>query len=118
MPSFPLLSTGARVQFPFVRKTRFQTEVSGGEFSPAYTYTNDPVGLKAWELTFTSITDAEAEIYEDFFHDMRGAWDEFEFTDPTDGVTYQHCHFEEDVFDRKRTGPDDNTLRLLIEQTR
>ena len=117
MPDFPLLATGARVQFPFERRTRFMTETSGGETGPAYAYYNEANGLKSWVLTYTDLPDAEAQTIEDFFHTMRGAWDEFDFTDPTDNVKYTKCHFAEGMLARKRTGPDMNSIRLVIEQT-
>lgn len=95
-PVYPTLASGALTQKPYHVASQFLRATnnmpSGPRFS--YSYRTDP--LKAFTLTYSSITDADLATLEAFFVAMCGRYGLFEFTD-VEGNVLENIRFDQDT---------------------
>jgi hypothetical protein len=91
MAQFPVLKSGAVMQYPAKASIRFFNHslrfVDGGE-----QYYRDYRGpLREWVIRLDLLDEAEMKAIEQFFLEQQGAFGSFSFTDPKDNVTYPDC---------------------------
>lgn len=91
MASFPILSTGAPLQYPFVQRRRYVTQVvqflDGSE-------QRFKMRLRAelqWQMKYSLLAETETRPQEDFVRELRGSGTAFSFPDPYSGVNESSC---------------------------
>jgi hypothetical protein len=118
MLTFPLLKSGAVLQYPASRSTAFTNQVlsflDGGE--QRYRLAIGP--RHRWAVQLELLEDAELNGLETFIRDTQGAFAEFSFTDPKDGRTYPNCYLKSDNLESVRAGGLRGSTKLLIYENR
>lgn len=110
MADFPLLKSGAVLQYPGERQvavsTRVLSFVDGGE--QRFRLRGAP--LRQWVIRLELLTETELKELENFFRVQAGRQEEFTFLDPWTNTEVEHCSLAEDSielvlaeFDRGRT---------------
>lgn len=96
MAAFPVLKTGAIVQYPSERGDSFSTDVL--EFIDGSEQRSALYGapLKRWLVRLDLLSEGELFQLEQFFVEQGGASGTFSFTDPWDDTEYTDCSFEDD----------------------
>ena len=96
MATFPNLKSGAVAQYPLARTLTFSNQalrfVDGSE--QRYRYSAGP--LREWSIRLDQLDESEAAAIEHFFLSNQGSFEDFEFVDPWDGVSYPHCSLRAD----------------------
>ena len=113
--TFPLLSSGARVQLPYSYSRAFDNvsvETDGGRYS----YYNRASSYRTWTVGGPFLLDTEAQALWDFFRRARGKLTTFAFVDPDSGTSYPSCRFGSDQLDWTINGRDNNALQTTVEQ--
>lgn len=113
MPAFPSLSSGAITQLPFTKTRAFRTTQVVMPYGGQFSWKNRTMPLRSWTISLTCITDAEVETLLTFIALVKGSLNQFDFHDP-DSDTDHVVRFDQDVFNIKRLGPDQNAIDLLI----
>jgi hypothetical protein len=118
MNEFPLLKTGAVMQYPARRTTRYSTQVmwfvDGGE--QRYREYGGP--LRRWVIELAALDDEEMEAMEAFFVREQGSYGSFSFVDPWDGEAYPDCSLENPDAYFEYTAIHDGRTRLVVRQNR
>lgn len=96
MAQFPLLETGAVMQYPGGRESQFSTAVVQFVAGDEQRFRLSRAGRKRWAVRLEMLTDDELLVLEAFFVEQQGRQGSFEFTDPWDGTTYGDCSFDAD----------------------
>ena len=97
MAIFPLLKTGAVLQYPATKSLWFQNQtvrfLDGGE----QRYRDSAGALHHWTIQLRELDESEMAALEQFVEDSQGRLGNFTFTDPWDGKTYGSCSLEADL---------------------
>ncbi len=96
MSDFPLLKTGAVLQYPFRRATRYSTCVLRFVDGSEQRFRDYGAPLRRWIIRLEMLDDDEMARLEDFFRSRQGRAGSFRFTDPLDGIEYADCSLESD----------------------
>ena len=96
MSDFPLLKTGAVLQYPTQRRTRFATQVVRFMDGSEQRFRDYPGSLHRWKVRLDLLDEAEMHLVREFFRTEAGSAGTFNFTDPWDGTKYASCSFEQD----------------------
>lgn len=96
MASFPILKTGAEVQYPLVTQTQFATDVVQFIDGTEQRFPRYPAQLRKWTVNLSLLDESELNTILLFFRTQRGVNGTFTFTDPTDGSVYPDCSFVSD----------------------
>ena len=123
--AFPSLSCGKIAQLPFSQETSYLTAVNENMNGPRYSYGYYSMGLsgfptvslKAWRISYPMLSDADAGTIESAFIGWQGRLLSFSFTDPTDGVTYNHVRCDQDVLTFRYIQPNQTSTELVLRQT-
>ncbi len=114
--SFPLLSTGARVQLPNKIGLRYQTLRNDLECGKRIAYYTWSTPLRTLSLEFGNITDTEVQNYVGHYVGQGGPLTSFAFTDPDSGTTYSVCRYSPDPIQLTRVSRNNNRLTMAIEE--
>ncbi len=97
MGTFPVLKTGAALQYPAGRvlehSTSVQVFVDGGE----QRFREYAGPARRWVIRLGLLDEAELAALEDFLIAQQGGLGSFAFTDPWEGTTYPDCSLEADT---------------------
>ncbi len=93
MTGFPILKTGAVIQYPAERQTRFSTEVFEFLDGTEQRFREYSKGLRRWVIRLDLLDVTELQAVAAFFDDA-SALANFSFTDPWDGVVHPTCVVE------------------------
>lgn len=96
MSDFPVLKTGAVIQYPAEKATRFSTEVLRFVDGSEQRFRDFGASLRRWTIRLDLLDETELNAFRNFFRTQRGAAGTFAFTDPWDGTTYDNCSLESD----------------------
>ncbi len=96
MSDFPTLSTGAVMQYPAGRDTRFATQVIRFVDGSEQRFRDFGSSLRRWVIQLDQLTETEMASMRNFFRAQRGAAGTFSFTDPWDSTEYTDCSLERD----------------------
>ena len=118
MANFPLLKTGAVVQYPVTRKLRFSTQVLRFLDGTEQRFREFPSSVRKWVVHLDLLDETEVADIEDFFLSTQGRLGMFSFTDPWDGVEYPNCSLEDDQFEFSLPDRAKGALTLVIRQNR
>src|SRR5438874_7908440 len=96
MSDFPVLKTGAVMQYPAEKATRFSTEVLRFVDGSEQRFRDFGASLRRWIIRLDLLDETELNSFRNFFRTQRGAAGTFSFTDPWDGTNYDNCSLESD----------------------
>ncbi len=112
MGEFPVLKTGAVMQYPADYRISFSTHVvrflDGGE-QRCREYSG---ALRRWVVRLDLLDDEER------FESQQGALGEFSLTDPWDGTVYPSCSLEDGEEAWELVGENRNRTTLVIRENR
>lgn len=118
MATFPVLKTGAVVQYPAQKAEDCSTQVfrflDGSEQrTPGYA---SP--LRRWVVRLGLLDETELWNLRQFFLGQQGQDGAFSFTDPWDGTVYASCSFEGDEMDLEFSSEGKTGAQLMVKQNR
>ena len=96
MATFPLLKTGAVLQYPATKSLRFQNQTLRFVDGTEQRYRDSAGALRHWTIQLKELDESEMAVLEQFLEDNQGRLGNFAFTDPWDGKTYENCSLEID----------------------
>lgn len=96
MSDFPTLKTGAILQYPAQKVTRFSSVVLRFMDGAEQRFRDYQAPLRRWLVRLDLLDDAELHVLREFFREQSGAAGTFTFTDPGDSIEYLNCSFEND----------------------
>ena len=96
MPTFPVLKTGAILQYPATKVVTFATSIYRFVDGSEQRYREFTAPQRRWVVRLNLLSEAEIAEFDNFYSWLQGGAGAFEFTDPWDGVIYSNCHFEND----------------------
>jgi hypothetical protein len=118
MADFPLLKTGAVMQYPAERRRDYATRVleflDGGE----QRFRSQPEPLRQWIIRLDLLQEGELKALENFFRAQAGRQQEFTFLDPWTAEEVEHCSFASDTLELSLTGHDRGRATLTIRENR
>lgn len=124
--AFPALANGARTQLPYTQMRRFAVmlnanQACGVQYSWVWFgggLTGFPsAALHGWELSYATLSNADAATIETHFRNQWGRWGGFSFTDPDDSTAYSNCRYDSDTLEIVNNGPNLNAITLRILET-
>lgn len=83
---FPQLVSGATVQFPLRRTSRWRTIATESADGRRIKAADDRSPMVAWRCVYRALSDQETQHIKDFFTSCGGRLLEFTFADPTDNL--------------------------------
>jgi phage-related protein len=96
MSDFPTLKTGAILQYPAKKATRFSTEIVRFVDGSEQRFRGYQSPLRRWIIRLDLLDETELHLLREFFRTQSGAAERFTFTDPWDGAVYQNCNLDSD----------------------
>ena len=96
MATFPVLKTGAILQYPATRVVTFATSVYRFIDGSEQRCREFAAPVRRWVVRLNLLTEGEIAELDSFYAGLQGGAGAFEFTDPWDGTLYANCHFEND----------------------
>ena len=96
MSDCPSLKTGAVLQYPAQRATRFATQVVRFIDGSEQRFRDYTGPLHRWQVRLDLLDETEMHLVREFFRSEAGSAGTFNFTDPWDGTKYANCSFEQD----------------------
>jgi phage-related protein len=115
MPTLPLLKSGQIAQYPLRRTLKSNVEtiafLDGSEQRCA---TSRP--LHEWTIQLGLIDEQELSALESFVEQQEGQVEQFQFTDPVDGVQYNNCSLALDVLSETFHAPGRVMTILVIRE--
>jgi hypothetical protein len=96
MSDFPILKTGAVLQYPATRAIQHSTCVLRFLDGSEQRFREYPSAIRKWAVRLDLLDECEMGRLEDFFQTQQGRLGSFSFTDPWDGTVYPSCSLEDD----------------------
>jgi len=118
MSDFPLLKTGAVMQYPGGRERFYSTEVIQFVDGSEQRYRNYSGPLLRWAVRLENLDEEELGRMEAFYAQEQGEFGVFSFTDPWDGTEYLECQFENEDILAEFLEFHDGRTELRIRQVR
>lgn len=98
MADFPILSTGAVMQYPASVVVGRQAHVIQFVDGTDQRFAARAIRLRSWQIKLNLLNEAEAAALEAFFELMFGAYTPFPFPDPISGTSVPNCLFGSPTF--------------------
>jgi hypothetical protein len=118
MATFPILKTGAIMQYPATATIRFFNRslrfVDGAE----QYYRDYRTPLHEWVIRLDLLDESELKGLEQFFTDQQGQFGSFTFTDPKDNVTYSDCSLVIDDLAFSMNGEKRGKTTVIVRENR
>jgi len=96
MSTFPILKTGAVMQYPAQRGVGFSTTALQFVDGSEQRFRNYQLPLHRWVIQLSLLDQNELHQLQEFFRDTVGSAGNFAFTDPRDGTNYPSCSLGSD----------------------
>lgn len=93
MPRFPLLETGAVMQYPAPVTNGQAAQVMRFLDGSDQRYLTQQRQLRQWEIRLDLLSDQEVQELEAFFSAQSGDYEAFTFPDPFSGADVANCRF-------------------------
>lgn len=94
MSDFPILKTGAVLQYPAEKETSFATQVVRFVDGSEQRFRSYQSPIHRWTIQLELLDQSELQSLGTFFRTQAGAAESFAFTDPWDGTKYTNCTLE------------------------
>jgi hypothetical protein len=117
MDMFPVLKTGAVIQYPAERELRFSTQVFEFIDGSEQRFRDYALGLRRWVVRLDLLDPGELQSLISFFDDA-AAVTNFLFTDPWDGVVHPNCVVEGQELKTELLGEWMGRTELIIRENR
>jgi phage-related protein len=95
---FPVLKTGAAMQYPAKRTLQFNTDTVRFLDGTEQRFRDNPSVLHQWTIQLDLLDESELDRLDQFFLTNQGRFGSFSFTDPWDGTVYPNCSLAGDTF--------------------
>ena len=118
MSQFPTLKTGAVMQYPARKATRFSTTVVRFTDGSEQRYGLYQTPLHSWTIQLELLDDSELQQLREFFRIQGGRAGSFSFTDPWDGTVYPSCTLASDDMSDTLRDVFDGITSLTIKENR
>jgi hypothetical protein len=118
MADFPLLKTGAVVQYPVTRGLQFSTHVLRFLDGAEQRFREYKNALRRWGIRLDLLDEQELARLEDFFVSIQGRMGTFSFIDPWDGVEYPNCSLEKDCVEASARDQANGAVTMIVKQNR
>ena len=118
MASFPLLTTGAVMQYPAQKSLAYSNHVVRFLDGAEQRYRECGGPLSRWIIRLDLVDEAELNALETFFLDQQGAFASFSFTDPWNSTTYANCSLQQNTLDLRIAGEGRGSATLTIRENR
>ncbi len=96
MDTFPILKTGAVMQYPARKDVQFSTTVVRFADGSEQRFRQYQAPLHRWVIQLTQLDESELSQVRQFVRTQSGASGTFEFVDPWDHTSYSSCSLEND----------------------
>jgi phage-related protein len=117
MALFPNLKTSAVAQYPARRAMAFQNQALRFLDGREQRHRDGAGPLHRWEIRLNQLDEGEIARIEQFFADSRGAFGDFDFTDPWDGQVY-NCSIDADDLAWTAAGEMSGATSVVIRENR
>jgi phage-related protein len=97
MSTFPVLKTGAVLQYPATRVIQNSTCVLQFLDGAEQRFPQYQSPLRKWTVRLDLLDESEMASLEEFFLSEQGQSGSFSFIDPWDGISYPNCSLEGDA---------------------
>ncbi len=97
LPAFPYLHDQVVTQFPYSEIDSWYTAIADVPCGKSFTRSYNASPLKAFLLSYGSITKDESDLLEAFFNSMKGPLGTFTFTDDA-GNLWSPCRFDQNEY--------------------
>jgi hypothetical protein len=114
MSDFPLLKTGAVLQYPAQHAAEYSTTVLRFVDGSEQRVGNYKTPIHHWIVRLGLLDESELHAFREFFRGLSGAAQNFSFTDPWDGTIYPSCSLEDSELAEQLVGPSNATTSLRI----
>lgn len=118
MSTFPLLKTGAVMQYPASSVQQYGIDLVVFLDGTEQRSRKLPGPLKRWVIDLSMLDEGEARGLEEFFLSQSGSYGSFTFTDPWSGTVYSDCSFAEDTLSMTFEAEDRVRLQLTVVENR
>ena len=118
MNTFPILNTGAVVQYPAKSAVNSSTQVLQFVDGSAQRFPGYAASLQQWTVQLDQLNQDEMSQLYDFFTNLTGPAGSFSFTDPSTGIVYPDCSFGEDEFSMEVLPGDLGKTTFTIQENR
>jgi hypothetical protein len=111
---FPVLQSGAVVQYSSERAVVFRTEISRFVDGSEQRFPQFPSPVLRWTVRLELLTGPEMQALLDFHARHRGRASTFSFTDPWTGTEYPACSFESDELEIENAFESQHRTQFII----
>ncbi len=118
MSDFPILKTGAVLQYPARKAIRFSTGVLRFVDGAEQRFRDYQAPLRRWTIRLDLLDENELHVLREFFRAESGAAGTFRFTDPWDGAVYLNCSFENGEMTEDRLDEVRGNTALTVQENR
>jgi len=118
MATFPVLRTGAVMQYPAKATIRYSNQLMRFVDGAEQRYRNYAAPLREWVIRLDLLDEAEVKSLEKFFTDQQGQFESFVFLDPKDNVTYPDCSLMIDDLEFTLNGEKRTKTTVVIKENR
>jgi hypothetical protein len=118
MSAFPLLKTGAVLQYPASQSSSHSTCVLRFVDGSEQRFREQAQPLRKWTIRLELLDETEVATLEGFFQSQLGRLGDFAFTDPWDGTIYPSCSLEEDSITMMFEDPMRGKVTVVVRENR
>ena len=118
MANFPVLKTGAVMQYPATARIRYSNQLIRFVDGLEQRYRDYPTPLHEWVIRLDLLDEAEVKAIEQFFTDQQGRFGSFVFVDPKDNVTYPDCSLMIDDLNFSLNGEKGGKTSVVVRENR
>jgi len=119
MPAaFPLLKTGAVLQYPAVKTTQYSSFVVRFLDGSDQRYRQYTPALLRWNIKLSLLDEGELHALEQFFASQEGCFGIFSFVDPWTQTIYPSCSLSQDTLTYQVADLSQGTLSVVVVENR
>ena len=119
MPAvFPILKTGAVVQYPASKNTEYSSFVVRFLNGSDQRYRQYAAPLHRWAIQLNMLDETELNALEQFLISQGGRFGTFSFVDPWTQTTFSNCSLDQDTLDFALLAETRGTANLVVVENR
>src|SRR5258708_14279881 len=118
MNVFPVLKTGAVMQYPAERWASYSTQTVRFLDGTEQRFGDYATPLHRWVIRLAALDETEMHQLREFFRAQRGGSGSFLFTDPWTGNQYPNCTFDIDTLTQVFSGEMRGAAQLIVRENR
>jgi hypothetical protein len=117
MATFPILSSGAVMQYPALISSGQGAQVIRFLDASDQRYLAQPKALRQWQIRLDLLNEDEIQQLEAFFIAQTGDYSTFAFPDPFSGASVPNCTFGAPGFASEYVGVDVSSTSFWVTET-